>query len=124
MKLLDTWAWIEYFKGSEDGFKIKKLIEKKEVYTSAISLAEISKWFYQNKCNVGLGVKQIKQNSIIINLEEDILIESGKKYVELRKIKKDIGLIDVIIYTTAISYGLALITKDPDLLELPSVEEI
>ena len=124
MILLDTWAWIEYFKGSEKGNKIKSIIENRQIYTSAISIAEISKWFCQNKEDIKIGIQQLKENSIIIDLEEPILIESGRQYVELRKIKKDIGLIDVIIYTTAILHDLNVITNDNDFKGLPKVDFI
>lgn len=122
MKLLDTWAWIEYFEGSEKGVKVKSMMEKSEVYTSAISLAEISKWVCLNNGNLESAVKQVKTNSIIINLEEAILLEAGRKYIELRKIKKDIGLIDILIYTSADIHGLAIVTGDPDFDGLAGVE--
>ena|SRR3989344_6144374 len=124
MELLDTSAWIEYFKGSEKGLFVKKLIEENEVYTSAITIAEISKWFYENNHDIKLGISQIKINSIIIELSEEILIESGKKYVDLRKINNKIGLIDVIIYVSSQIYNLDLITKDSDFKNLANVKII
>ena len=124
MIILDTWAWIEFLKGSEKGEKIKSIIENNEIYTSAISIAEISKWVDQNKLEVNERIEKIKQNSKIIYLEETTLIESGKKYNELRKIKKNIGLIDVIIYTTSLLYNLILVTNDEDFSNLPNVQRI
>ncbi len=122
MKLLDTSAWVEYFKGSEKGRRIKIILAEPEVYTSAISIAEISKWLYENNIPPELGVEQLKINSIIINLEEPILIESGKRYFALRKIKPKIGLIDTIIYVSAIIHNFTLVTTDFDFQGLPKVE--
>lgn len=40
--LIDSWAWIEYFKGSRKGEKAKKYIEGKErAIISAINIAEV-----------------------------------------------------------------------------------
>ncbi len=122
MKLLDTWAWVEYFKGTKKGLKVKDLIKESQVYTSAISLAEITKWFYENNGDIYKAIKQVKENSIIIQLEEDILIESGKIYVKLRKIKNKIGLIDTIIYVTGILHDLDIVTGDKDFEGLVRVE--
>ncbi len=122
MILLDTWAWIEYFNGTSKGSKVKETIEKTQVYTSIISLAEISKWVYKNEGNLGPIIKQINVNSIVIDLEEEILIESGRRYNQIRKSKKEIGLIDVIIYTTANIHSLKLLTGDPDFEGLEGVE--
>ena|SRR3989344_1244946 len=124
MRLLDTSAWIEYFKGSEKGLFVKKLIEENEVYTSAITIAEISKWFYENQGDFKFALKQLKNNSIILDLNEEILIESGKQYVNLRKNNNKIGLIDVIIYITSQLYNLELITLDLDFRNLSNVKII
>ncbi|HLC97989.1 MAG TPA: PIN domain-containing protein [Candidatus Nanoarchaeia archaeon] len=121
MKLLDTSAWVEYFKGSEKGRKVLKVLEEEEVYTSAITFAEITRWVVDNRGNVDSVLSLIRRNSVIIQLEEPILVESGKIYGQLRKIKKSIGLIDVIIYISALLHGLELVTGDYDFHGLPAV---
>lgn len=124
MKLLDTSAWVEYFQGSEKGKKVRNFLVEPEIYTSAMTLAEISRWFTENNISVDMGITQIKTNSIIIDVEERVLVESGRKYVALRKIKPKIGLIDAIIYVTAVQHNLTLITGDFDFKGLPDVEII
>jgi|SRR3989344_7021637 len=121
MKLLDTSAWVEYFKGSDRGEFVKKELLKKAA-TSAITLAEISQWIAKNKGDVPFAVKQIKDNSTIVQLEEDILVESGKLYEQLRSTRNKISLIDCIIYTTARIHMLPLLTSDTDFYGLPLVE--
>ena len=121
MKLLDSSAWVEYFKGTATGSNIKTILEEGAA-TSAISLAEIAKWAQENGADVTQVITQMKKNAIVISLEEPILIESGKQYVRLRKIQKSIGMIDVIIYITALIHGLQLITTDNDFRGLPETE--
>jgi predicted nucleic acid-binding protein len=122
MKLFDTWAWVEYFKGGKRGERVRAILENEEICTSSISLAEISKWVYENGADFGPFLAEIKNHSVLIPLEEDILIGSGWKYVELRKTRKTIGLIDVIIYTTARNHELIVVTGDEDFKGLPGVE--
>ena len=124
MKLLDTSAWVEYFKGSEKGEKVKTILAEHQIYTSAITFAEISKWLSENNISPDFAIEQIKINSIIISLEEPILIESGTRYTPLRKIKPKIGLIDTIIYVSAILHDLTLVTRDYDFQGLTNVEMI
>ncbi len=122
MILLDTSAWIEFFNGSTTGEKVKQLLSSETSYTSAISIAEVAKWAKQNGKDVDTYNEALKINSQIIPLEEYILKEAGMAYLELRKISEDIGMIDVIIYTTAQFHGLELITQDSDFKNLPGVK--
>jgi len=122
MKLLDTSAWVEYFKGSEKGRKVKLILAELPTYTSALTFAEISKWFADNHLPIEIGIKQIKINSIVLSIEEKVLIESGKRYALLRALKPKIGLIDTIIYVTARLHNLTLVTGDYDFKGLESVE--
>jgi len=122
MKLLDTSAWIEYFKATDKGVKIKQLIENSAVFTSAISLAELPKWVKENNLDLDWAIDQIKTNSQIINIDESIFIDSGKRYIDLRKLNNKIGLIDAIIYTTAIANNLDLMTTDYDFTNLINVK--
>ncbi len=43
MPVYDTYAWIEYFRGSEKGAVVKRLLESQEGYTPSIVLAEAAR---------------------------------------------------------------------------------
>lgn len=122
MRLLDTSVWVEFFKASEKGAKVKQVLEKEEVCTSAITLAEITKWCVENKGNVDFILNQVKNNSIIIAIEEEILVEAGRVYGKMRTMSPKISLIDVIIYVSARKHDLMLWTTDKDFKNLPEVE--
>ena len=121
MKLLDSSAWVEYFKGSEKGLKVKELLQERTA-TSAISLAELAFWFEKEGQDFIPALKNIQKNNVIISVEEEILISSGKLCFRLRKIRNKIGIIDCIIYSTAVTHGLTLVSTDSDFQGLPSVE--
>ena len=40
--IIDSYAWVEYFKGSEQGESAKDFIENKNSATSVITIAELS----------------------------------------------------------------------------------
>ena len=122
MNLLDSSAFIELIKGSEKGKLVGEIAKKERVYMSTISLAEVSAWVYRNKGDVSSIIERIKKNVTLIDLDESLLIESGKLHVELRKTRKNIGLIDVIIYFSAAVNDLVLITKDRDFEGLANVD--
>ena len=55
----------------------------------------------------------MKFNTKIINLTEDIAELAGKIKTSQRKIKKDFGLADSIIYATALLHDAKVISGDP-----------
>jgi predicted nucleic acid-binding protein len=121
--LLDTYAWVEYLKGTAKGGAVKAILDNGSVaYTSAISLAEISEWLHRNGLDVHKGIESITSLSLVIPLGEAILVEGGIAHVELRKIRKDIGMIDALIYTTGQMHNLDVLTGDPHLMGLPGVQ--
>jgi len=119
--LLDTWAWIEYFSEDRKSEKVKEIVENEECYTCAISIAEIAKWCVQNGKQSDEHINMIKKDSTIIQVDEKLLQIAGSNYPEIRKLSKDIGMIDVIIFTSAAMHGLELVTGDPDFKDLPNV---
>ena len=122
MKMLDSSALIELMKGSEKGDKVKEIVKSERVYMSAISLAEVAVWLHKNNREVNLLIEKIKKNAAIIELENSLLVESGKLNVELRKKRKSISLIDTIIYFSAVVNDLTLVTTDYDFHNLQNVE--
>lgn len=110
--LLDTYAWIEYFKATEKGEKVKKLIENSNCFTSAISLAEISYFAQIQNLDKDEALTTVKQLSTIIDLEHQALESAGAIKAEKRKTVKDIGLIDSIIIAVSRTYQLPIVTGD------------
>ena len=123
--LLDTSAWIEYFKGTEKGAIIQKLFSTEmAVYTCPLTLAEVVYWCHKNNEQLAPILEKIRSLSIILDLTEEIFTKSGEIYYRERQRNDKIGMIDCIIYTSAIMHGLKIITKDRDFEKLPNVEMI
>lgn len=122
MYLFDSWAWIELLHGGSRGGKIRALLQSRSpVYTSKMSVAEISVWAEKYSVDKDEAFSRIGRLTSYLDLEFDLLRDAGRNYFLLRKTKKDIGLIDAIIYTCALKHGLILVTGDPDMEGLPNV---
>ncbi|MHA1147567.1 MAG: PIN domain-containing protein [Promethearchaeota archaeon] len=121
--LLDTYAWVEYFIGSDEGEIVKKLLESKKIHTSIISIAELSDKYYRE----GLTdewesrYKFIISKSTIVPLTMEIAKNAGPRKWKMRETIEKIGLADAIIIETAIQKGFTCVSGDPHLKSLDNV---
>lgn len=120
--LVDSWAWIEYFKGSAAGRKVKELIENspEKVIVSTVNIAEVYNSFLRDypddKRYAEASKKAMKQRSYVYDVDETIAVESAKI-----KHEKKWGLGDSIIYATAKREGAKVLTGDPHFKDLNDV---
>lgn len=110
--LLDTYAWVEYFRGTAKGGKVKKILKERQCFTSAISLAELSQWIAKEKLDSGKILDTVKKISVIINLDNDILEAAGRINHQKKLKIKNFGMIDAIILATSKAYELGVVTGD------------
>lgn len=120
--LLDTYAWVEFFLGTEKGEKVEKFLEKEECFSSIISIAETSEWCLKNRFRADFFIERIKRLSKVLKLNEDIVKFAGKINFENKKTIKNWGMIDSLIYATARIYGLKFLTGDKHFEDLMGVE--
>ena len=110
--MIDSWAWIEYFKGSKAGEKVRKYIEDKEkAIISTINIAEVYRWilhFYDKKI-ADEKINAMKERCFVIPVDEEIAIMAAKI-----KHREGFGLGDAIIYATAKKENAFLLTGDDD----------
>ncbi len=59
--LLDTFAWVEFFRGTKKGIKVKKILKENQCFTSAISLAELSYWCKKEKIEIKKIILDVKK---------------------------------------------------------------
>ncbi len=110
--LLDSYAWIELFIGSEKGEKVKQILVTQPCWTSIISIAELSEWAEKNQLDAEQYIATLIAKSAVLNLDEKMLQAAGKTNFHRKKKIKNWGLIDSIILTTAKTYGLNIATGD------------
>ncbi|MEK6888626.1 MAG: PIN domain-containing protein [Nanoarchaeota archaeon] len=122
--ILDTSALIDFFEGGTRGEKVWSLLKDAESYVSIVTLSEIVNWCLRNDKNVDYIINRVKKSCKVMPLSEEISVDAGKIYTEVRKIKSKFGMIDSLIYTSARLNNLILITTDKDFLGLKDVEII
>ncbi len=121
--ILDSYAWIEYFNGTEEGKIVNKLFKdpKKRFYTVICCLAEIQGWALKNKGNFENLFRLIKSNSTIIQLTEQDWIQAAKEKHEQRKAYKDFGLIDATLITIQKQIKAKIVSGDKHFKEQKGV---
>jgi predicted nucleic acid-binding protein len=120
MKLLDSFAWIEYFMGSKRGVKVKDYVEGDEpLYTPSICLTEIKSRYLRDGKDPTTRIELIVERSFIVSLNEEIALLAADI-----KQKHKLHTVDAIIYATAQHKNLTLVTGDQHFKDLPNVNII
>ena len=113
--VLDTFAWIEYFNGSESGKKVDEIIESEEneIFSSIITIAEVASILKRNEEDVELGYKKMIDLSKLYFINSEIAKETGLLHAEIKKNIKDFGLADAFVLLTARKLKAKIVTGDP-----------
>ena len=121
--IIDSYAWIEYFIGSEKGKSLKTLFleEKNQFLTVECCLAEIKGWAIKNNQNFDKLYKIIRANSNIANITEYNWIEAAIERFEQRKSKKNFGLIDAVILIKQKELDCKIISGDRHFKDIKNV---
>jgi predicted nucleic acid-binding protein len=121
--IIDSYAWIEYFIGSEKGEVLRKLFtdERNQFYTVECCFAEIMGWALKNNRNFDELFKIIRADSTTIVLTEHDWIDAGKERFEQRKRQRDFGLIDAVLLVKQKELGCKIISGDQHFKNLKNV---
>ena len=104
----DSYAWIEYFSGSEKGKKVKQIIDgNDQIYTPSVCLMEIKSKFIKEKKPYVEYLNSIMERSSITVLDADIALAAADI-----KEKEGLASVDALIYATALSKKTILLTGD------------
>ncbi len=112
--VVDAYAWIEYFRGSRKGEKVKAYIEGGRTATPVIVIAELADKYVRE----GLGawktdLDYILSNSTIAELSVEIASKAGHTKNAMRKEQAGFGIADAIILETARAFKTKVLTGDP-----------
>jgi len=117
--VIDSYAWIEYFRASRLGEIAKTYIEGEDSATPTIVVSEISRKLLGE---IALGnetgegrlkrLEFMRATSCIIDLDFEIAAEAGELDLEMKKRVRGWGLADSIILCTARAAGAKVVTGD------------
>jgi len=117
--LIDSWAWIEYFKGGKHSKEAMSYIEgDEEALVSSINLLEIYSWITKSYGD-SVAVEKIgivEKRCYLIPLEREISISAAKL-----KIKYKLGIADGVVLATAKQLNAKIVTGDPDFKKVEGV---
>ncbi len=124
--MVDSFAWMEYFMGSERGEKVKKIVgdATAECLVSAINIAEI----YSKSIKVdGIDRAEERKSFIfsrcaVIDVNDELAVEAAKIDVDMKKKVKGWGLADSIVLATARAARAKIVTWDKHFQGLAEVE--
>ncbi|MBI4145861.1 type II toxin-antitoxin system VapC family toxin [Candidatus Woesearchaeota archaeon] len=110
--MIDSWAWIEYFKGTKFGDRAKEFIEgNEEVIASAMNVAEVYHFLLKNKpAEADSLMAFMLKTSFVITIGDKIALQGARN-----KYEKRLGMADAIILATSKMHGAKLVTGDDDL---------
>ena len=112
--VIDAYAWIEYFMGSQKGEKTRTYIESGKSATPIIVIAELSdKYKREGWSTWATDLDFILTNSKIAELSIKIASDAGHTKNVMRKEKSNFGLADAIILETARTLNTKVLTGDP-----------
>mgnify|MGYP001608295886 FL=1 len=119
--IIDSYAWVEYFKGSKQGELARDFIEGKNSATSSITIAELSEKYEREGKKFEEDFNFIISQTKIINLNSEIALLSGKLNFENKKKIKNWGMADAIILATAQINKSKVVTGDEHFRNFDSV---
>jgi predicted nucleic acid-binding protein len=126
--VIDAYAWIEFFIGSEKGCKVKQLLEDAdEIYTPGTVLAEIASKYIQEGASeptVEARLQAVASASNIAYIDAKTALESAKCHSELMATAKRSklstpSLFDAIVLGTSRTLKSKIVTGDEHFKDLP-----
>lgn len=128
--VIDAYAWIELFMGSEKGQEVKEILENAdETYTPGTVLAEIARKYIREGADektVDARLEVIVSASNITHVDAGIALEAARCYVELlthakRSNLSTPSLFDAIVLATGKLLESKILTGDKHFKNLPEI---
>ncbi|MBI5392537.1 type II toxin-antitoxin system VapC family toxin [Candidatus Woesearchaeota archaeon] len=116
--MIDSWAWIEYFKGTQYGRKIIPYLDsEEEIIISSINIAEVYHFLLKNNIKqITAHIEFMTSTAFTVQLTTEIACNAAKN-----KFEKKLGMADAIVLSTAQYHNAKIITGDNDFKKLEKV---
>lgn len=119
--LLDTHAWISVFQDNEQGKKALELAEGKILKTSLATISELASWALKNDLNPHHVIDGVKARSQLLPFTEEVARVAGALHAKYKAETPRWGMVDSMIYATALVSGLEILTGAPHFEGKPNV---
>ena len=117
--VIDAYAWIEYFRASEQGKAARSYLEGENSETPTIVVAELSKKLtkevlagFETREGRQKKLEFIRASTQIVELDFDIAKLAGEIDIEMKRVVKNWGMSDSVILASAKSTKAKVVTGD------------
>ena len=119
--IVDSWAWVEYFEGTEIGKTVKKFVEDegKTLLTSSLTIAEIVSKFLRKKVDPHIALNGIRNLSKILDIDMQTAAFAGELHAEIKQKISDFGLADAFVLAASRIHKAKILTGDPHFKGFP-----
>ncbi len=112
--VIDSYAWIEYFRGTEAGSRVRPYAESDSAATSTLTIAELKEKYLREKWpSFEEDLNFITARTAVTPVDRSIAIIAGELNHKRKKIKSDWGMADSIVLATARNASAKVVTGDP-----------
>lgn len=126
--VVDSYAWVEYAEGSEEGARAREYIEGEHaLYTPAIVVAELSDRSTRTDRRTAWTESLypfVRGHTTVVPLTSERADRAGALKWELRETSPEAGLADAIVLGTAREHDARVLTGDPDFLVPALADEV
>jgi len=111
--VIDSYAWIEYFRGTESGKKVRFYVEGESAATSVLTLAELREKYLREKWSTfSEDAAYITSRTSLTQVDREIAILAGEINHRRKAEKKGWGMADSIVLATARVKSAKVVTGD------------
>ena len=111
--VIDSHAWIEYFRGTERGRKARAYVEGNSAATSALTLAELKQKYLRERWpSFDEDLAFITTRTTLALVDRAVALLAGEINLKRKEIQKDWGMADSVILATARSASAKVVTGD------------
>ena len=110
--MIDSWAWIEYWRGAPRANAAAAVIEGDEdAIVSAVNLAEMYHWVLRTYDEATANAKsaEVVNRCLVLPLDTETAVAAARV-----KLKEKMALADSIVLATGRAFGASVVTGDSD----------
>jgi predicted nucleic acid-binding protein len=123
--VVDSWAWVEYLRGSETGRRVDaRFGSTEDLWTSVVSLTEVVSKYRRERIPEQPAIDAISSLSKFGVPSRDDAIEAGRIHAEVKPGSPNFGLADSFVLQLARKVGGKVLTGDSDFRGLREAEYI
>ncbi|MFH1257903.1 MAG: PIN domain-containing protein [Candidatus Micrarchaeota archaeon] len=111
--LFDTYAWVELLLATEKGSRVAELMKAENPSISIASIPELVSWTLRNGKDHEMILHKVKSVAVVLPLSNQIAELAGEMHYRTKQRIHDWGMVDSMIYSTALTYDLKFVTGDP-----------